>query len=366
MSILKSPILLFFILAGLIFTSVSAWSVFTVYQSKSWPYIEDGRILEADCRDSGDGDKARYVKYQYTVATQQYVNDREFFGLYTAEKGCTPGYSAGQFIMVFYNPANPSDSVLRSGDYQPAGYGILIGLAFLISALLTHLFERKKQALATASTPTENSVVSSAHDDWQNLNTTNEPAVENKILHQAPVLRDKNFICHRLALPMKLATGIFCVVSLGIFSTHISDWTSFLFIFFGFFLIPIVLIYPLLSKASKPQIYFWADKRGLFFPRSDDVLNAEQQQKQNWLFVPWQNVSNLRNATIRNADELVDSIAFDIKISPQQGKEFFKKVYCPTDREQSFAKGVLSLGYGFGVHPPIAVLFDLMGTNNGG
>lgn len=362
MFILKSPILLFLILAGLIATSVSAWSIFTVYQSKSWPYIEDGRILEADCRDSGDGDKTRYVKYQYTVATQHYVNDREFFGLYMAEKGCNAGYRAGQFILVFYNPANPSDSVLRSGDYQTAGYGILIGISLLISALLTYIFERKKQALATASTPTENSVVSSADDFLQDVTAVDEPAVENKILHQPPVLRSKNFICHRPAFPMKLITGFVCVMGLGILSTQISDWKDVLFLFLVYFLMPCVLLYPI-SKAMKPKIYFWADKRGLFFPRSDSVLNAEQQRKQNWLFVPWQNVSNLRNATIRHGRHggaLVDSIAFDIKISPQQGKEFFRKVYCPADREQSFSKGVLSLGYGFGVQPPIAVLFDLM------
>jgi hypothetical protein len=110
-----------------------------------------------------------------------------------------------------------------------------------------------------------------------------------------------------------------------------------------------------------PYIYFLADKRGMFFPRRGEGLqNIKEQKKHHWLFVPWQNILNLRTAKIEDHDGVSKAIAFDVKISLEEQAEFFEGISRPSDRKTSFARNIFSAGYTSQPLPSIAILLKLM------
>ncbi len=97
--------------------------------ASTWP-TTPGRVLAAECRYSGSRTSTPHVLYEYAVGGQHYVGERERFGIKIATRDCVAGYSSGQQVRVFYDPRAPGEAVLRPGDSQAAGFGILAGLVF--------------------------------------------------------------------------------------------------------------------------------------------------------------------------------------------------------------------------------------------
>ncbi len=137
-------IAVFFMLGATVFV-YSGWSGLRAYQSEAWPQVQ-GAVLHADCRIAGNRTSARLVTYQYTVADTRYESERERFGLRIASNECTAGYTEGQPVRVYYDPANPADSVLLPGSYRQPVFGAAIGLAFMAFAALVLWFSRRKPA----------------------------------------------------------------------------------------------------------------------------------------------------------------------------------------------------------------------------
>lgn len=133
-------ILLFF---GIGFSgfSYSLWSCMRAYQATSWPSVP-GVIISDNCRDGPDRTAFRQTKYRYVVNSSDYVNDRDQFGLRISSNECFAEFQSGQDIVVFYNPAKPTDSALKPGVCRQGIFGSLIGLAFMLFSVIAFRRDR--------------------------------------------------------------------------------------------------------------------------------------------------------------------------------------------------------------------------------
>ncbi len=137
----------FFLLA---FGGVGAFLIYRSWQqnrqaddSKYWP-AAGGTITEAKVGESwsedSDGHRQRSyhadVKYTYTVAGRVYSGDQIAFGFKQADRSPDKAQAwasanpPGKSVPVFYNPANPAESVL---ERRAGGLGItfVMGIVFL-------------------------------------------------------------------------------------------------------------------------------------------------------------------------------------------------------------------------------------------
>lgn len=336
--------------------SLGIWSLFTAYQAKSWHSI-DGRILEAGCKEAAEGTNARHIKYVYVVDTKQYVNDREAFGGTLSNNECTAGYHIEQSITVFYNPANPNDSVLNPENYRPSLFNILLGLFFTVVGLLLYFANRKKEDLPAL---TKKIAVS-------NFKTIHDPAVAvtNQIFQQMPVLEGEYFIYRMPIWLGNIMRLIFTLATIGMIWMLTKEGFNLPLPFKAFFYLFIPLsASSVIDSRTFRRIYFLADKRGIIFPGNYKFKNPfkpkGQSKQRNWLLVPWQNISNLRTAEVGDSDGSSKAIAFDVKISPEEKDEFFTTISHPEDRKKQFTNNIFSAGFSSMPLPPIETLLNLM------
>jgi hypothetical protein len=344
----KTLFLAVFILTGFAYSCTGLWSGFAAYQSTSWPYLQ-GQILEAGCREAAEETRARYVKYVYSVDAKQYMNNREAFGGTISSPDCYVDYRTGQSVRVFYNPANPSDSVLEPGNYRPSLFKILLGAVFTGVGLLLYFTGRKEELPLP---PTPKNVVS-------NFKINDDTVVKNKIVHQIPVLDNEHIVYDfplSVVIAGKLGFGLggigFIVMALGDTNSHLDLWKKVVICLFGAACI-LLAVHP---KAWYSRFFFLADKRGLFFPCSDGSPNSKEQKQHHWLFVPWKNIVNMRLAQIDDSH----GIAFDAKVSPEEKESFFGNAVHPVDRKELYVHGVLRVVYSSHPHPSIGSLLKLM------
>lgn len=163
------------ILLGFALGAFGIWFIRSANESKSWPEAE-GTIRAARVRwrtSSSDPNKMNptreyhiEVTYRYEVDGVEYNNDRYSLGTgpragktfrsdQEARTVASATYPLGRKIAVFYDPANPSSSVLSSGlnagTYVPVILGVLFtacGALFLIAAA-----KAPAQTPAPAATP---------------------------------------------------------------------------------------------------------------------------------------------------------------------------------------------------------------------
>ncbi len=113
--------------------------------SASWPYVE-GQVIAAtvDMSVSTDSDgmtTRRYtprVVYSYTISGQQFSGDQINIGStwhYPSQARAESklAYQTGQRVNVYYNPENPSQTVLEPGSTRGAWGTLLIGIVFFIA-----------------------------------------------------------------------------------------------------------------------------------------------------------------------------------------------------------------------------------------
>lgn len=121
--------MLILILAMAVGAGVIGWSWWRVAQQKkaaaNWPHV-DGRITRSDLTQRRDADGSLDylpdIHYTYAVNGTPFEGKRVRYGLMRLDqKGATAirtRYPEGDVVKVFYNPANPSDSVLETGAVQ--------------------------------------------------------------------------------------------------------------------------------------------------------------------------------------------------------------------------------------------------------
>ncbi|MBI9050111.1 MAG: DUF3592 domain-containing protein [Anaerolineaceae bacterium] len=112
--------------------------------SRDWPTIE-GQVTQAMVDMSIDRDEdgsssrkyAPLVIYTYAILGREYTSDQVAFGSkwrYTsrAKAESKLRYQSGEQVIVYYNPENPTQTVLEPGAVGGAWGTLLIGIVFII------------------------------------------------------------------------------------------------------------------------------------------------------------------------------------------------------------------------------------------
>jgi hypothetical protein len=100
-------------------------------QSLSWP-VAAGVVESAEVDSSSDDGSTSYspkIAYHYYVASNKYLSKRIRFaaiggGDYQETKAVVDRYVPGKQASVYYNPSNPSDSVLEPGTFGMTLYKV--------------------------------------------------------------------------------------------------------------------------------------------------------------------------------------------------------------------------------------------------
>ena len=89
---------------------------------------------------------------------------------------------------------------------------------------------------------------------------------------------------------------------------------------------------------------FIACKQGIYFPNNSQlVLVLGQPILDEWLFIPWSRIRNLRLSREAGGDN-AKCVAFDVEVSNEEQERFFKHVDKPRDRNTT-AAGIANLAY---------------------
>lgn len=137
---------------GIIFPLFAIYSVFALRRawkhgkaSEQWPTIE-GTILESRVEYDGDNYNLR-IRYRYNVLFEIFEGDavtyRGFSGDKRTLEGYVEKYPEQSKVLVYYDPADPENSVLEPGvdssSYVLGGVGIVVLFTIGISLLIFEL-----------------------------------------------------------------------------------------------------------------------------------------------------------------------------------------------------------------------------------
>lgn len=121
----------------------------TLWRSKRWPTTK-GKIISAEIRQENEernderGYYTAHVKYKYTVDGVEYVSNRICsrtplpFDMYGESYENASLYRAGKTVLVYYNPEDPEQSVLKPGIRPKHIIAVLMGFVgvVLVGSLL--------------------------------------------------------------------------------------------------------------------------------------------------------------------------------------------------------------------------------------
>lgn len=123
--------------------------------SKSWSEIE-AEVISSEVTVCGKG-RSYYpsIEYKYSIGENSYVSDRIILG----HSGCgsqrraekfVDTYIPGNLIVAFYDPNNPNESVLISGDILwDTWFMVLLMVVFIVASLKTSFYWCKKAKAAS-------------------------------------------------------------------------------------------------------------------------------------------------------------------------------------------------------------------------
>lgn len=132
---------------GVLMIGVGIFTYFHGNKAKNWPKTQGRIILSQVLRSTGwKASYSGWVVYEYTVMGRVYrsqsITVSEMIGINFTSKSEAVGrialYPPNQTVPVFYDPANPSRSVLETtGDTTL----LILGLIFLTFALAIHFVQ---------------------------------------------------------------------------------------------------------------------------------------------------------------------------------------------------------------------------------
>ncbi len=131
----------------LIFFSFGTLGCYQVYKglsemsaARSWHsvtgMIKDIELVKKTGTQKRPTTTTHIVHYRYSVNRQHYQGSRAYFGVTMARHNeRAASYKAGNPIDVYYNPANPTQSVLHPTSYRGIIIPTLISILFLITSI---------------------------------------------------------------------------------------------------------------------------------------------------------------------------------------------------------------------------------------
>jgi len=146
---IKSLLLSVFISIGLYTGYQSVMGFYYIHLASTWPHTE-GVIQDVGFSGGGSGPahaSARLITYSYRVDGARFLGNTEYFGSKIAtNKQTTGGYMRLAKVDVFYNPDNPSQSVLKPHSKEGVTMPFFGALAFLLFGIVGFLVpERNEQ-----------------------------------------------------------------------------------------------------------------------------------------------------------------------------------------------------------------------------
>ncbi len=154
--LLKNPRLITGVVFGVLgigFLSVGAFLYIQGTRSLSWVEIEGEMVnskIDSHRRQSSEGRSRSYltlkVSYRYTVDGETYTNDRYNVGTNIVGRFAGWGGASARSeeyrekLNLFYNPSNPSESVLTKGVPKAGHRNLTVGGTFLLFGILTFIF----------------------------------------------------------------------------------------------------------------------------------------------------------------------------------------------------------------------------------
>jgi len=103
--------------------------------------IEDSTLMLAGSRPSTSVEQ---VSYSYQVHGQRYENDRIYFGLSISDNKSPLHYQKSEHVNVYYDPKNPSDSVLKPNDTHSIILGSIGGIVFIAFSLFGYWLQKRR------------------------------------------------------------------------------------------------------------------------------------------------------------------------------------------------------------------------------
>lgn len=129
--------------------SVDAAYIYSLLRQRaasSFPTV-DGTITESKIVEDRDADGTTYtarLRYTYQVAGREYTADRDRYYTVSAGRGAAQriveAHPVGNKVTVYYNPADPSDALLRPGIAAGDSFMLLFMLPFNIIMLGSWVF----------------------------------------------------------------------------------------------------------------------------------------------------------------------------------------------------------------------------------
>lgn len=181
---------------------------------------------------------------------------------------------------------------------------------------------------------------------------TNMPAVDDRTY--APHMPEWLKICIRISLAAMTAALAYLT---GQNSAVMPLWTKILV----FILIPAFAWMFLNGKMWRMLPYFMADTKGMYFISNSSRINGTRR-----LFVPWQNIRNIRPARADDGENTL-SATLDIKASHEHIAEFFNMHGAPKPRFEAIAESeyIPVIFYNNLPPSPKAVVKQLIKINTG-
>ncbi|WP_171816224.1 DUF3592 domain-containing protein [endosymbiont of unidentified scaly snail isolate Monju] len=141
---MKSLLGIFFLI-GACLLGVDLLAGIKMLNAQSWPRadgtIESSSFVLAGSKPSTTSEK---VSYSYQVDGKIHENDRIYFGMVISSRNKPLSYRKGEHVYVFYNPDDPSESVLRTDDTHSVIFVGFAGMAFIGFSLFGYWLERRK------------------------------------------------------------------------------------------------------------------------------------------------------------------------------------------------------------------------------
>lgn len=131
-------------------------------KSQQWPSVEGSITLsEMGTNYDSDDDSVTYsakVLYTYSAGGTERTGSTVAFGDYgssdpTHAGGIVNRYPAGSKVLVYYDPNNPSNSVLEPGATWSSFVGVIAGIVFLAIGIFGFVISLRKVRNKTATTP---------------------------------------------------------------------------------------------------------------------------------------------------------------------------------------------------------------------
>jgi hypothetical protein len=121
------------------------------------------------------------------------------------------------------------------------------------------------------------------------------------------------------------------------------------------FLISVVLILTALSPRSEwSAVYFICDQNGLYFPSGKAQFMFARDKDTPWLFVPWANISDIRNQMVLDEAANKQGFALAIIATADERREFLSRLTISRHliAKRSLPKNTCQIGFASFFHDP--------------